>query len=312
MDFTIAIPTYNGAKRLPGLFAALQRQKPVPGIAWEVLVVDNNSQDETAQLLQEWQGKSLGFSIRYCHEPQQGAAFARQRAIRESSGEWVGFLDDDVIPDENWLEAALQFLNDRPRLGAYSGKIRGIYEVPPPEGFDKIKFFLAIRDHGNKPRQFVPEQLQLPPAASLIIRRSAWLESVPLHQKLSGKRPGLFIQGDDYEPLLYLHKAKWEIWYTPDLCVSHHIPASRFDRSYLLTLAKGSGLPIFQLRLVLSNSYLETCILFLRTLFGNGRRLVIHGLKYRNRINQELVPGFLWAFYYGSFLSPFVRFPTER
>jgi len=109
-----------------------------------------------------------------------------------------------VTPDPGWLEAAIGFQNFRSRLGAFSGKIRGIYEGEPPPDFDKIKAFLAIRDHGNQPRPFVPEHLQLPPAASLVVRRSAWLESVPAQQRLGGKRSDLFIQGDDYEPLLYL------------------------------------------------------------------------------------------------------------
>jgi len=212
-----------------------------------------------------------------------------------------------VTPDPGWLEAAIGFQNFRPRLGAFSGKIRGIYEGEPPPDFDKIKAFLAIRDHGNQPRPFVPEHLQLPPAASLVVRRSAWLESVPAQQRLGGKRSDLFIQGDDYEPLLYLYKANWEIWYTPDLVAFHHIPASRFDRSYLLTLAKGCGLPTFQLLLVLSKSPLETVILFFRTVLGNARRLILHRLNYGNRIDREVVPGCLWAFYYGSFLSPFVK-----
>lgn len=47
MNFTIAIPTYNGAKRLPNVFNALQHQRVVPGLVWEVLVVDNNSLDHT-------------------------------------------------------------------------------------------------------------------------------------------------------------------------------------------------------------------------------------------------------------------------
>jgi glycosyltransferase involved in cell wall biosynthesis len=314
MDFTIAIPTYNGAKRLPLLLSALDQQKPVPGIQWEVLVVDNNSQDDTARIVQAWQEKQLSYGIRYCHETQQGAAFARQRAIREATGTWVGFLDDDLTPDENWLGAAIRFRDFRPRLGAFSGKIRGVYEIKPPPDFDKIKAFLAIRDHGNKPRPFAPEHLQLPPAASLVVRRSAWLESVPAEQKLTGpiqqrfshKRSNLLIQGEDYESLLYLHRANWEIWYTPDLVASHHIPATRFDRDYLLTLSKACGLPTFQLLLVLSKSPVETILMFFRTLLGNIRRLVLHWLKYGKRIDREVVPGCLWAFYYGSFLSPFV------
>jgi glycosyltransferase involved in cell wall biosynthesis len=307
MDFTIAIPTYNGAKRLPAVFQALERQQDISDITWEVLVVDNNSQDETAQVVQQWQGKSLNFPVRYCFEPQQGLAFARKKAINEAKGEWVAFVDDDNWPQQDWLNAAARFRNHSPQLGAFNGKITGAYEVDPPDGFEKIKAFLVIRNHGNQPKKFVPENLDLPPGAGLFVKRSAWIAAANPHPKLIGRVGASMFAGEDGEQLLYLYKSGWEIWYNPNLCISHQIPASRFDRSYLLTLAKGCGLPTFQLLLVLSKSPLETIILFFRTLLGNARRLILHRLKYGNRIDRELVPGFLWAFYWGSFLSPFVK-----
>ena len=175
MDFTIAIPTYNGAKRLPAVFEALEQQQDVWDITWEVLVVDNNSQDETAQVVQQWQGKSSNFPVRYCFEPQQGLAFARRKAINEAKGEWVAFVDDDNWPRKDWLRAAQEFRHHSPKLGAFNGKITGVYEVDPPEGFEKIKAFLAIRNHGNQPKKFVPENLDLPPGAGLFVKRSAWI-----------------------------------------------------------------------------------------------------------------------------------------
>ncbi|KKI98575.1 hormogonium polysaccharide biosynthesis glycosyltransferase HpsE [Prochlorothrix hollandica] len=310
MDITVAIPTYKGSHRLPALFTALQHQTGTQGIQWEILVVDNNSPDHTAAVIQHWQQQwaNQGFTppLRYCREDRQGAAFARQRAMGEAQGDWVAFVDDDNVPALDWLGAIAAFRHQSPRLGAFSGRIKGAYAAPPPEGFDQIKGFLAIRDHGSQPCRFRAENLQLPPAACVVVRRSAWLAAVPPTPRLSGKVPGRFIQGDDYEPLLHLHKAGWEIWYTPSLCTHHHITADRFDRAYLLTLAQGCGLATYQLRSIITPPAQQP-IMVVRTILGNVRRLVIHGLTYRQRIGQELVPGFLWAFYWGSVCSPFVR-----
>ncbi|MFY7805244.1 MAG: glycosyltransferase, partial [Limnoraphis robusta] len=67
LDFTIAIPTYNGAKRLPQVLDKLRSQTDVEQISWEVIVVDNNSTDNTAEIVQQYQQNwLLNVPLRYC------------------------------------------------------------------------------------------------------------------------------------------------------------------------------------------------------------------------------------------------------
>ncbi|MDX2098813.1 MAG: glycosyltransferase, partial [Leptolyngbyaceae cyanobacterium bins.59] len=147
LDFTIAIPTYNSARRISAVIDRLKAQQGIEGIAWEILVVDNNSTDETAAVIQELQANwSASFPLRYHFEAEQGAAFARQKAIREARGVMVGFLDDDNLPAPDWLASAHRFAKEYPQAGAYGGPIHGQFETEPPPGFEKIQVFLAIRD----------------------------------------------------------------------------------------------------------------------------------------------------------------------
>jgi glycosyltransferase involved in cell wall biosynthesis len=53
--------------------------------------------------------KSFLINLRYIFEAQQGLAFARRRAIQEAKGSIIGFLDDDNLPDDNWIAAAYEF-----------------------------------------------------------------------------------------------------------------------------------------------------------------------------------------------------------
>ncbi|MBD2464445.1 glycosyltransferase family 2 protein [Oscillatoria sp. FACHB-1407] len=305
LDFTVAIPTFNGAKRLPALLERLRSLTNPGAIAWEILIVDNNSNDDTAQVIADYQANwNYPFALRYCFEPEQGAAFARQRAVREAQGDLIGFLDDDNLPAPDWLTAAHTFAIEHPEAGAFSGQIHGEFEVEPPENFRKIQPYLAIRGHGSAPRLFSPPDLRLPPAACLIVRKQVWLDSVPARQILTGKRPGVLVQGEDYEPLLYIYKAGWEIWYTPTLHTYHQIPKWRFERDYLLAVARGNGLATCQLRMILAQPW-EKPIIFVRTLLGNLRRVCVHTLKYRNQLKTELVPAFELEFFWGSLLSPF-------
>ena len=312
LDITVAIPTYNGAKRIPQLLERLKAQTKVDGLQWEVLIVDNNSQDNTAEIVQQYQSHWLPeVPLRYYFEARQGAAFARQSAVQKAAGQLIGFLDDDNLPDETWVSEAYALSQQYPQAGAYSGQIHGEYEVPPPKGFEKIRPFLAIREHGSKPFQFQPESLNLPPAAALVVRREAWLNAVPLEQKFTGPgRKGQnarsYVGGEDYEALLYLHKAGWEIWYTPSLSTWHQIPASRFEKQYLLNLARGCGLTTYQLLLIMASDW-QKPLLFWRTLLGGTRRVILHFMNHRKVLEKDLVAAFLMEFYIGGLLSPFMR-----
>ncbi len=313
-NFTVAIPTYNGANRLPKLLAKLAQQTGIENIAWEVIIVDNNSKDDTAKVVQAYQAawsKSMpGVALKYFFEPEQGAAFARLKAVREAQGEWIGFLDDDNLPEPDWIAVAYSFAQEHPQAGAIGGQIHGDFEVQPPEGFEKIQQFLAIREHGSEPYIFDAENIRLPPAAALVIRKQAWLEAVPDRPRLTGKLPGLLVQGDDYEPLLYIYKAGWEIWYNPAMHSHHQIPRWRLERDYLLSLARGCGLATYQLRTINAKPG-EKPIIFLRTILGNLRRLLEDRLKYRTDVNNQLILALEMAFYWGSLMSPFYAIATR-
>jgi glycosyltransferase involved in cell wall biosynthesis len=305
IDFTVAIPTYNGAQRLPILLDKLRSQVNPDSISWEILIVDNNSSDDTTKVVQEAQTRWASTApLRYCFEPEQGAAFARHRAVRESRGELVGFLDDDVLPASDWLAAAHTFAHCYPKAGAYSGQIHGEFEVEPPEHFEKIRAFLSIREYGSQPKQFIPDRLQLPTAAALIVRRQAWCESVPDRPVLKGRIGNSFLGGEDYEPLLHLYRHGWEIWYGPTMHSYHQIPKHRLERSYLIALAYGCGLATCQLRMINANGG-QKPIIFLRTLLGNLRRIIAHMIRYRSELRTNLVAASEISFFWGGMMSPF-------
>jgi glycosyltransferase involved in cell wall biosynthesis len=305
MDLTVAIPTYNGAARLPLILERLRSQNNSESIAWEIIIVDNNSTDDTAAVVQQYQANwPDSYPLKYYFEAEQGAAFARQRAIQEAQGDLVGFLDDDNLPTPQWLSAAYEFAQTHPQAGAYGGQIHGEYEVEPPANFEQIQAFLAIRQRGPEPNLYEPERISLPPAASLVVRRQAWLQHVPARPTLSGKVRGCMVQGDDYEPLLHLYKAGWEIWYNPAMQTYHQIPHWRLEKPYLTKLARGCGLATCQLRLINTADDQKLWIMT-RTFLGNSRRVVLHLLKYRQQVKTDLIAACELEFFLGSLMSPF-------
>ncbi|MFM7406818.1 MAG: hormogonium polysaccharide biosynthesis glycosyltransferase HpsE [Cuspidothrix sp.] len=303
---TVAIPTFNGEKRLPLLLDALLNQTGLESINWEIIVIDNNSSDQTSEVVAKYQEiiNTNKIDLRYFLETQQGAAFARLRAIQEAQGAIVAFIDDDNLPNPDWLAAAYKFDVEHPKAGVWSGQIHGAFEVSPPEDFKRIESFFAIMERGDKPFKFNADKLKLPPGAAFVVRKQVWCDNVPSTPILSGKLPGIFVQGEDYEPLLYIHKAGWEIWYNPAMQTYHQIPKWRLEKDYILTLSRGCSLPTFQL-LVINTPKLQIPILFIRLFLGGCKRILGHIIKNGNKINSDLILMAEMQYYLGSMLSPF-------
>lgn len=305
VDFTVVIPTYNGAQRLPKVLEALHSQLNTDGFQWEVLIVDNNSSDATAELIKNYQANwSSSPSLRYVFEIQQGAAYARQRGMQESLSEWVGFIDDDVLPDSTWVSNAYTFRTSRPQLGAYGGQIHPKFEGIPPDNFKSIQSFLAIRERGNTPHPYDPEKLILPPSAAWIVCRQAWLTSVPSKPSLSGRVQGSMVQGEDYEPLIYMHLAGWQIWYNPDMHATHQIPQGRLEASYLVKLSRGCGLCVYSLRQIMARTLLQRLLIAAKVSAGSLQRALLLLLNNQHKVFTDVVLQCQLVFFLSSAASP--------
>lgn len=101
MDLSVVICTRNRAKHLKEMLAKLECLQS-PGITWELILVDNNSSDETLSILEDFR---LKFSVptQAIHEPKDGLSNARNTGWKASRGEIVSFTDDDCYPQEDWL-----------------------------------------------------------------------------------------------------------------------------------------------------------------------------------------------------------------
>ncbi|MEH1839269.1 MAG: hormogonium polysaccharide biosynthesis glycosyltransferase HpsE [Nostoc sp.] len=305
LDISVAIPTYNGATRLPKILNKLLSQTGVEQLSWEIIIVDNNSYDNTSEIIHNYQNISEeNYNLRYFLETEQGAAFARLRAVREARGQLIAFLDDDNLPAPDWLSEAYKFALEHPQAGAWSGQIHGDFEINPPENFERIQAFLAIREHGSNPHLFDADNLRLPPGAALVVRKKAWNESVPKVLIFKGRVGKSMIGGEDLEPLLYLRKAGWQIWYNPTMHTYHQIPSWRLEKDYLINLARGCGLSIYELRIINTKNW-QKPIVFVKTILGNLRRAFQHLIKYRGQLNTNLIALFEMEFYLASMMSPF-------
>ena len=303
MDFTVAICTYNGDKRLPQVLDCLKLQSDTE-FAWEVLVIDNNSTDDTANVVATYQSSwNSTTPLRYFFEPEQGAAFARQRAIKEALAPLVGFLDDDNLPDPNWVAAAYSFGREHPLAGAYGSRISGEFAGETPPNFERIQPFFALTERGAQPRRYNSWKKVLPPGAGLVVRKQAWT-SVPQQCRLRGRIPGSMLTGEDLEVVSYFQKAGWEIWYNPEMQLKHLIPGHRLEKEYLIPFFRGIGLSRHATRMIQVQWWAKPFML-VAYLINDLRKIVWHLLKHGRQVKSDLVTACELELYINSLKSPF-------
>ncbi|NEP19590.1 MAG: EAL domain-containing protein [Leptolyngbya sp. SIO4C1] len=278
IDITVVIPTYNGAERLPLVLERLRSQVAVSAFTWEVIVSDNNSTDATAAVVRAY--RRSWPALRYCFAAEQGAAFARQRAVEAARGSLIAFLDDDNLPEANWLEQIYCFAQQHPRAGAFGSQIHGQFDGPLPDNFDQIKCFLAIIERGDQPHLYRPETKILPPAAGLVVRKRAWQSAVPSRLFLNNKGKEAGLASEDLEALLHIQNSGQEIWYNPKMVVFHTIPSGRLQKDYLVKLFRCVGLSRFYIRMLGVPDW-KRPLLIPAYIANDLRRLTLHYLRQR-------------------------------
>ncbi|MGB7086078.1 MAG: hormogonium polysaccharide biosynthesis glycosyltransferase HpsE [Phormidesmis sp.] len=302
-DFTVVIATYNGADRVGAVLDRLRCQIDTDDIVWEVIVVDNNSSDQTAEVVKRYQASwPEAVPLRYEFEPQQGAGFARHHGTKVANSPLIGYLDDDNLPWINWVRSAYRFGQQNPHVGVFGSRIYGKFSTTPPANFERISSLLALTDRGSKPIPYRPEGKVVPPGAGLVVRRQAWLDNVPEERTLAEKF-GEREAGEDLEVVLRIQRAGWPVWYNANMWMHHEIPEERLSRDYLITLCRGIGLSRYHTRM-LSFAPWQRPFVLLPYALNDVRKIMRQLLRYRQQVVTDTVAASEMMLYVASLVSP--------
>src|ERR1700726_4552184 len=149
---TVILCTHNRARSLAKALESVATQALPQPIGWEILVVDNNSSDETRQVIEDCR-RRYPDRIRYVFEPQQGISYARNTGVRNAQGDILAFIDDDETADAEWLQNLTANLYSGEWSGA-GGRILPQWNCPRPQWLsDRNSWTLAplvVFDPGTK------------------------------------------------------------------------------------------------------------------------------------------------------------------
>jgi glycosyltransferase involved in cell wall biosynthesis len=237
--FSIIVCTYNRDKYLYGALQCIA-ENGYPTDAYEIVLVNNMSTDNTESECQRFQNDYPTVEFRYFVETQQGLSFARNRGIKESRGEILLFLDDDSYIQPNYLINLQHQLETFPNADAFGGKIDPVFESgEPPKWLSKWNYsWVSAIDMGDKVCPF--EGKAFPIGANMGISKTM-LSKIGVFNTELGRSKKNLMGGEEKDLFERIRQQGGNIYYFPDVVVQHVIPPSRTTKDYVKRLGEGVG-----------------------------------------------------------------------
>lgn len=238
MHLTIAICSWNRDRLLRQTLESLCALDPPADATWDIVVVDNNSTDETATVLRDFGGRLPLTSV---FEPRPGVANARNRAVAEAVGDWIVWTDDDVIVDPGWLGRYAEAIRTWPDVVLFGGFSQLAFESDPPAWFrEALPLIGGI--FGDLPPLDGPIGLddhRLPFTVNMAVRADV-LQAHPFDARL-GRREGQQLSHEDAEVVRTILEAGNRGRWVPDATVQHVVAVERQTEEYLRRWYEGLG-----------------------------------------------------------------------
>ena len=272
---SVIICCYNSSKSIFRTLECLSLQEELI-FPFQVIVVNNNSNDNTVDIVKEFINKS-NLNIKLVHEFMPGLMHAREAGLKNSKYEYIQFCDDDNFLSPNYIVSIFKIFNNNELMGACGGLgIPLLDVVKTPIWFDYYKKSFAVGSQKKNPQDHLY-------GAGVAIRYSA-LEAIynkGFKSFLTGRKGGVLLAGDDGELILALMICGYELHASDDFYFHHFIKQSRLKKEYLYKLHFGFGMmyPVIDI-------YRD----FLRT------KKIYSSFKYKIKFTFKIIKSFLVIF----------------
>jgi glycosyltransferase involved in cell wall biosynthesis len=230
---SVIICCYNSASRLPVTLKHLSQQNVDLVIPWEVIVVDNNSSDNTANIaLSYWNASKTNTPLRVIEEKMPGLSFARKKGIREAQYEYIIFCDDDNWLSDNYIQQAYNLMEQHHFAAAFGGQSEAVSDIPIPEWFNNIRKDYAVGRQAEKTGIITARGYLW--GAGLIFRKSVYkkAEEEGFKSYLIDRKGQNLSSGGDSELCKWFILLGYELWYDSELYFKHFIPKERLNKEY--------------------------------------------------------------------------------
>lgn len=236
---SVIICCYDSALRLPETLKHLSLQRFLSDIRWEIILVDNRSNDDTAKIARdEWSKYTCAADFRIIHESNPGLSHARHRGINASAFEYLIFCDDDNWLADDYLINAYTILNSDKNIAALGGFGEAVSDIVIPEWFYDVQNAYAVGKQYTYQGDVSCEKHLW--GAGLALRKSIYFKAFTNFPSLTtGRNGNILSAGEDYELCIRFVLMKYRLHYSEKLFYRHYIPAARLSLSYKERLFAG-------------------------------------------------------------------------
>ncbi len=237
---SVIVCCYNSAKRIELTLEHLVNQEFQSKLDWEIILIDNNSTDDTAKVASKHMslyGSKVSFRV--VQESTPGLSHARNKGFAESVYEIVLMVDDDNSLAPNYVEGVFAGFEDDQKIGMVGGLGIAQLEESPPDWFEKYANCFAVgNQHVDESREI--EHLY---GAGLALRLNALnkIKASGFSSILTDRTGSNLMSGGDTELCYVFRMAGYQLKYLQQLTFKHHLPKGRVNWNYVRRLYSGFG-----------------------------------------------------------------------
>jgi len=236
---SVIIATHNRADTISKTLDSLLDQVIEDAFDYELIIINNNSTDNTKDKVLAYESKFLG-RLHLLSEKRQGKAFALNTGIAHSKGDIVAFTDDDVILDSNWLLNIWCCYQEHDCDGV-GGRILPLYSLDTPQWVkDNHSFItgpLVMYDRGEDTKKYDKAMVEFL-GASYSFKREVF-DKCGLFRTDIG--PGKAVQGEDTEYVKRVFELGRSLYYCGQALVWHPTDVKRMNLGYFAQWYLGLG-----------------------------------------------------------------------
>jgi GT2 family glycosyltransferase len=237
VDISVVVCTHNRGQMLRDTLASYAAMAVQSSARGELLIVDNNSGDDTASIAREFVRSHAGTT--YVFEARPGLSHARNTGIREARAGIIAFADDDVYFQPGWLDALVSAFAAFPGAGCAGGRTEPLFEAGAPSWLhDTLLYMYGSTDCGDAPSWM--EFPKHPFGVNMAFRREVFDRIGGFDPRL-GRVGESLLSGEESDIFRRAHEAGYRTRYVPEARLRHRIPSCRTNPQWALERSYWQG-----------------------------------------------------------------------
>ena len=236
---SIIICSYNRATYIVNAIDSLVQQSYSPS-KFEVIVVDNNSTDNTTDVVNTYIANNHTHHLIYLNEPKQGASHARNTGAAIAKGQLLSFMDDDAVAAPNFLQEIENFHMQNPTVSGFGGIITPLYIPNKPTWMSHhVSSLVGNFNYGNTIKEFSPNRYPL--ESNMVVTAIAFNQISGFNTTILGVVGTLRIGGEGKDFFMRLKAQGHKVYYVPNIAVQHVVEVIKLTPEYMYRVASGIG-----------------------------------------------------------------------